>query len=95
VPATWSPAGPDGTDGHGRGVRDVQVWQGVLAGVTAGAAGGLSITVVITPALGVMMLIGPLIGAAAAGAGAALAAARPLPGRPNRSWMAGLFVSRS
>jgi MFS family permease len=91
VHRTWSPAGEDGKDTRGRNLHDNQIRQGVLAGVTAGAAGGLAITFLFSVIFGELMVLGPLIGAAFGAFGGAY----PPRGRPGRSLMAGLFVSRS
>jgi hypothetical protein len=66
--------------------------QGLLAGATAGAAGGLLITVIFV-GLGFMMIIGPLAGAAGGALGGAVAAAHPRKSPPRGSWAAGMFVS--
>jgi hypothetical protein len=66
--------------------------QGLLAGATAGAAGGLLITDIFM-GLGVMMIIGPLAGAAGGLLGGAIAAGHPRKSLPGGSSAAGMFAS--
>jgi hypothetical protein len=66
--------------------------QGLLAGATAGVAGGLLITVIFI-GLGFMMIIGPLAGAAGGALGGAVAAAHPRKSTPGGSRAAGMFAS--
>jgi hypothetical protein len=73
-------------------LRARRVRQGLLAGATAGAAGGLLITVS-AMGLGIMMIIGPLAGAAGGMFGGAVAAAHPRRSLPGGSRAAGMFVS--
>jgi hypothetical protein len=65
--------------------------QGSLAGLTAGAAGGLLIPAFL-PGLGIMMVAGPAAGAAGGALGAAIAAARPRRPLPGGSVAAGGLV---
>jgi hypothetical protein len=95
VQGTWSPVGDDGKDANGRELRDVQARQATRAGATAGAVAGLGITLVFSLALGLMMILGPLVAAGGAAFGAMTVVDRQLRGGPARSRMAGLFVSRS
>ena len=73
-------------------LRARRVRQGLLAGATAGAAGGLLITVS-AMGLGIMMIIGPLAGVAGGALGGAVAAAHPRKSLPGGSWAAGMFLS--
>lgn len=66
--------------------------QGLLAGVTAGAVGGLLITVIFA-GIGFLMVIGPLAAAAGGALGGAIAAACPRKPRTGGLRVAGIFVS--
>ena len=96
VAGAWSPAGDDGRDADGRELRDVQGRQATRAGATAGAVAGLGITLAFSLVLGLMMILGPLVAAGGAAFGAMTVVDHQVRGGgPARSWMAGLFVSRS
>jgi hypothetical protein len=95
VQGTWSPVGEDGTDADGRTLGHVQARQATRAGMTAGAVAGLGITLILSLVLGLMMILGPLVAAGGAAFGAMTVTDRQRRGIPARSWMAGLFVSRS
>jgi hypothetical protein len=73
-------------------LRAAQTLQGVFAGSVAGAACGLLATNLSVGAVS-MMILGPLLGAAAGGIGGAVAAEHPRRSRPDRSRSAGLFVT--
>jgi hypothetical protein len=73
-----------------RGMREQRIRRGLLAGMTAGAAGGLLITACFA-GLGFMMIVGPLAGAAAGALGGAVAARPPEP-LPDGSGAAGRLV---
>ena len=73
-------------------LRARRVRQGLLAGAIAGDSGGLLITVS-AMGLGIMMIIGPLAGAAGGAFGGAIAAADPRRSLPGGSRAAGMFVS--
>jgi hypothetical protein len=75
-----------------RELRVRRVRQGLLAGVIAGAAGGLLITAIFG-GLGFMMIIGPLAGAGGGALGGAIAAAHPRKSLSGGSWAAGMFVA--
>jgi len=66
--------------------------QGLLAGVTAGAVGGLLITVIFV-GIGFLMIIGPLAGAAGGALGGAVAAAYPRKPQTSGLRAAGMFIS--
>lgn len=88
VAAGWLPSGiADPQELRARRAR-----QGLLAGVTAGAVGGLLITVIFV-GIGFMMIVGPLAGAAGGAFGGAIAAAHPRKSPAGGSRAAGAFVS--
>ena len=87
VAAWWTPATGSPPE------RDARVLQGLAAGILAGGAGGLLITVVNGRLL--LMLGLPLAGALFGSLGATLGAARPREPRPGRSWSGGVFVISS
>jgi hypothetical protein len=75
--------------------RELRAWrvrQGLLAGVTAGAVGGLLITVIFV-GIGFLMIIGPPAGAAGGALGGAVAAAYPRKPQTGGLRAAGIFVS--
>ena len=88
--AAWLVTGTESPDE----VRSARIRQGVLAGATAGAVGGLVPTAIFL-ILGAMMVMGPLAGIAGGVLGGAIAADRRVKSRPDRSISAGLFISNS
>jgi hypothetical protein len=88
IAAAWLLSGV----GDPQELRARRVRQGLLAGATAGAVGGLLITVS-AMGLGIMMIIGPLAGAAGGAFGGAVAAAHPRRSLPDGSRAAGVFIS--
>lgn len=88
--AAWLVTGIENPDE----LRAARIRQGILAGATAGAVGGLVPTVIFL-ILGAMMVLGPLAGIAGGTLGAAIAADRWLKSPPDSSIAAGLFVSNS
>jgi predicted cobalt transporter CbtA len=74
-------------NGHINWLREA----GGLAALGALVTGGLALTFLFSVIFGELMVLGPLVG----GAFGAFGAVYPPRGRPGRSLMAGLFVSRS
>ena len=85
--AAW--AVPDAADREY--LRVTRMRQGSLAGAVAGGVCGLVLTYFSVVAV-FMMLVGPMLGAAAGVAAGALAAQYPIRPRLDDSWAAGLFV---
>jgi hypothetical protein len=72
-------------------VRAARVRQGLIAGVTAGAVGGLLLTNIAIWAM-FAMVIGPLLGLVGGMLGGGIAADHPRRPQPNGFRAAGLFV---
>jgi hypothetical protein len=88
VAAWWTPR-PDSPPGQ----RRARTLQGLAAGVVAGAAGALLITILDGQLL---LLLGlPLAGALLGSLGGTVGAARPRNPRPGRSWSGGIVVISS
>jgi hypothetical protein len=88
--AAWLTAGTPSPDE----IRSARIRQGILAGMTAAAVGGLAATLFAAYFV-VIMVIGPLVGVVGGALGAAMATDHPLRWRRNGLVAAGLFVSNS
>jgi hypothetical protein len=88
IAAAWLLPGTDDS----QELRARRTRQGLLAGVIAGAAGGLLITVIFV-GVGVVMIIGPLAGAVGGAFGGTVAAGYPRRSPPDGFSAAGMIVS--